>query len=302
MDQRRPLRVLIIGQQNSFGQILAANVRCWGYEAVLLSSTIAILTGKGSKGTGEELEADVLLYDLDEAFRISTLMGGRDASTLLDMNDQERWPHVRPVIALSSRSVSRLTLEQIGAVALLYKPFEMGRLQRYLRVLQRLFVASPDDGASFRATSWPAIGGTTARILVVDDDVQVAEAVQQCLVEEAGYEVVVAHDGVEALEQYLAWHPHCIVTDLIMPWMNGYQVMRCLMAGSLHTVPAFVVMSALTQFEVPLNRPYLKENVVAYVDKPFHIDHLLAAVEQALHNEPEVTATAWPNGATRRTV
>jgi len=292
MDQRRPLRVLIIGQQNSFGQILAANVRCWGYEVVLLSSTLAMLAGKGSRLAGEELEADVLLYDLDEAFRISTLMGGRDTSTLLEMNGKERWPHLRLVIALSSRSVSRFTLEQIGAVALLYKPFEMGRLQRYLRVLQRLFIASPDDEASFRATSWPAIGSTNARILVVDDDVQVAEAVQQCLVEEAGYEVVVAHDGVEALEQYLAWHPHCIVTDLIMPWMNGYQVMRCLMAGSLHTVPAFVVMSALTQFEVPLNRSYLKGNVVAYVDKPFHIDHLLAAVEQALHNVPEVTATA----------
>ena len=292
MDQRRPLRVLIIGQQNSFGQILAANVRCWGYEAVLLSSTIAMLTGKGNRGAGEELEADVLLYDLDEAFRISTLMGGRDAPTLLDMNGKKRWPHVRLVIALSSRSVSRLTLEQIEAVALLYKPFEMGRLQRYLRVLQRLFIASPDDETSFAATSWPAIGDTNARILVVDDDVQVAEAVQQCLVEEAGYEVVVAHDGVEALEQYLAWHPHCIVTDLIMPWMNGYQVMRCLMAGSLHTVPAFVVMSALTQFEVPLNRSYLKGNFVTYVDKPFHIDHLLAAVEQALYNVQEVTATA----------
>ena len=284
MDQRRPLRVLIFGQQNSFGQILAANVRCWGYEAVLLPSTIAMLTRKGDSRVGEELEADVLLYDLDEAFRISALLGGRLTPSHLDEDGQGQWPRVRLVIALSSRSVSRLTLEQIEAVALLYKPFEMGRLQRYLRVLQRLFFADPDDEASFRTISSSAIRGTNARILVVDDDVYVADAVRECLVEEAGYEVALAHDGVEALEQYLAWHPHCIITDLIMPWMNGYQVMRCLMAGSLHTVPAFVVMSALTQFEVPLNRSYLKENVVTYVDKPFHIDHLLAAVEQALHN------------------
>ena len=47
MDQCRPLRVLIIGQQDSFGQILAANIRRWGYEVVLLPSTIAMLTRGG---------------------------------------------------------------------------------------------------------------------------------------------------------------------------------------------------------------------------------------------------------------
>ncbi len=285
MDQCRPLRVLIIGQQDSFGQILAANIRRWGYEVVLLPSMMAMLTRGGSIGVGREIEADVLLYDLDEAFRIATLMGGRDTPTLLEKDDGERWPHVRLVIALSSRSVSRLTLEQIGAVALLYKPFEMGRLQRYLRVLQRLFFGDPDDETPFRTTSPTGVGGRLhARILVVDDDVHVADAVRQCLVAEAGYDVAVAHDGVEALEQYLAWHPHCIVTDLIMPWMNGYQVMRCLAAGSLYRIPAFVVMSALTEFEVPLNRSYLEGKVVTYIDKPFHIEHLLTVVQQALHD------------------
>jgi len=280
MHQRRPLRVLIIGQQNSFGQVLAANVRCWGFEAILLPSTVAMLRGNAHNGAEEDIEADVLLYDLDEAFRISTLLGGRDTPTLLRKDGQRRWPHVRLVIALSSSSVSRFTLEQIEAAALLYKPFEMRRLQRYLRVLQRLFFPGPED--ELPTISQPGLPAN-ARILVVDDDVRVADAVRQCLVEETSYEVALAHDGIEALEQYLAWRPHCIVTDLIMPWMNGYQVMRCLMAASLQTVPAFVVMSALTQLEAPPNRSYHEKHIAAYVDKPFNIDHLLAAVEQALH-------------------
>lgn len=273
MDQRRLLRVLIISQHNRFSQVLATNIRYWGYEAVELPSMMAVLTNKG-----EEIEGDVLLYDLDEALRISTFMGDT-----LERSYEELWPHVRLVIALSSRSVSRDMLEQIGAVAVLYKPFEMGRLQRYLQVLQRLFFGDLDDSTLFDVAPRPGFVGTNARILVVDDDVGVADAVRYCLVEEAGYDVAVAHDGVEALEQCLSWRPHCIVTDLIMPWMNGYQVIRCLAAASLYMMPAFVVMSALTQFEVPWNRSYLKENVVAYVDKPFHIDHLLTAVEQALH-------------------
>jgi CheY-like chemotaxis protein len=70
------------------------------------------------------------------------------------------------------------------------------------------------------------------------------------------------------------------VTDLIMPWMNGYQVMRCL-AGTLCTMPGFVVMSALNQREMPGDRSYLAGRAIEYIDKPFQLDHLLTAVERA---------------------
>ncbi len=279
VNQYRPLRVLVLGQHNSFDQILAANIRCWGYEAVVLSSTMAALGGEG-------IEGDVLLYDLDEAFRISMLMGGRDTPALpiqLAKRSGEWESRTRLTIALSSRSISRTMLEQVGAVAFLHKPFEMGRLQRYLRVLQKLLFEAPVDEASLHIDSHPDADQGNARVLVVDDDVDITDAIRQCLVEEAGYEVAVAYDGLEALEQCLTWHPHCIVTDVIMPWMNGYQVMRCLAARSHHMIPAFVVMSALTQLETPVSRSYLEDRVVAYVDKPFQIDHLLTTIEQVLH-------------------
>jgi CheY-like chemotaxis protein len=280
MHQRQQLRVLIVGQQESFGQVLAANVQRWGYEVTVLPSTMAMLPGNAQTGTNEDYDADILLYDLDEAFRISALLGGRDNLTLFHKDGPSRYPHVRLVIAFSSNSVSRFTLEQIEAVAVLYKPFEIGRLQRYLQVLQRLLSPEPDDVFPSASQLHTA---TDARILVVDDDDRVANAVRQCLVEETTYQVAIAHDGIEALEQYLTWHPHCIITDLLMPLMNGYQLMRCLEAASLHTVPAFVVMSALIRLEVPPNRSFLKDHIAAYVDKPFNIDQLLAAVEQALH-------------------
>ena len=276
MNQHRALRVLVIGQHNSFDQILAANIQCWGYEAEIISSTMAML--------GEErIEGDVLLYDLDEAFRISMLTKGRDTPTLpiyLTKGIEQWWQRVRFTIALSSHSVSRATLEQIGAIAFLHKPFEMGRLQRYLQLLQKLLLEEP---VLSNGDANPDIPEETTRILVVDDDVDIADALQQCLVEEAGYEVVVAHDGLEAVEQCLSWHPHCVVTDLIMPWMNGYQVMRCLAARPQRVLPAFVVTSALTQLEAPVSRSYLEGKTVAYVDKPFQIDYLLTTIQQVLH-------------------
>ncbi|HAE82050.1 MAG TPA: hypothetical protein DDW33_15940 [Ktedonobacter sp.] len=274
------LRVLIIGQHNSFEHVLTTNIQNWGYEAIVLPSSAL---------SGSEAEGDILLFDLDEASRIAMGMGNERTRVRVPVKEnvaplslvgnsikkyEQRWPHVRLKIALSSHSVSRSTLEQIGAVALLQTPFEMGRLQRYLQVLQRLLLE--------REAIKPL--NEKLRILVVDDDVAIASAVEQCLIFESNYEVAVAHDGLEALEQCLDWKPHCIVTDLIMPWMNGYQVMRCLNAASLHARPAFVIMSALTQLEVPWNRSYMRGNQVAYVDKPFNIDHLLSAIEQVCLN------------------
>ncbi|HLZ81863.1 MAG TPA: response regulator [Ktedonobacteraceae bacterium] len=276
MNHRREcpkLRLLIIGQQDSFGHILTTNIQNWGHDVQVLSISSTMRETRA--------EGDILLYDLDEAHNLSVLAKRAQipAKEILSLSpllgnenntDQIQWPRVRFTIALSSRSVSRSMLDQIGAVALLQKPFEMSRLQRYLHVLQRLLL-EPE-------TTQPV--GEKRRILVVDDDFAIANAVQQCLIGESGYEVAVAYDGLEALEQCLDWRPDCIVTDLIMPWMNGYQVMRCLNAVSLQNTPAFVIMSALNQFEVPWNRSYMRSNIVEYVDKPFNIDRLLSAIEQ----------------------
>jgi CheY-like chemotaxis protein len=286
--------VLIAGQEDTLDRVMATTIRNWGHESIVLPSAEFLHESEVSSAEG-----DVLVYDVDKpvhstaAFVMGKELGAasrrssasRDKSSLSSRTVPSREDHwlslvwcTRFTIALSSRSVSRTILEQMGAIALLYKPFEMGRLQRYLRVLQRLLctVAEPEVR--------PLREHEKARVLVVDDDVDVAHAIQQCLLygstQEPAYDVAVAHDGLEALEYCVDWHPHCIVTDLIMPWMNGYQVMRCLSAGLLHVVPTFVVMSALTQLEVPMESSSPHVKVVAYINKPFHIDHLLAAIHR----------------------
>lgn len=276
--QWRPLRVLIVGRQDNFSRVLATNIEHWGHEVKMLPAAVTLYDD------GQHVaEGDVLLYDLDESFRAVTM--GKDAPTVQHgllasdflQNCGRQWLRAQFIITLSSRSVSRTTLEEIGAVALLQKPFEMGRLQRYLDVLRRVIFFYTDDD---KRKGEEEGGHENIRVLVVDDDRDVAQAISQCLASEQGYEVAVAYDGLAALECCVDWQPQCIVTDLIMPWMNGYQVMRCLSAGSSRMKPAFVVMSALTQLEVPVNRSYLDGKMVAYVDKPFHIDHLLHAIKQ----------------------
>lgn len=62
-------------------------------------------------------------------------------------------------------------------------------------------------------------------VLLVEDDEQVLEMLQQMLVRE-GLEVMVARNGKEALEIIQQRHPSLVVTDLLMPEMEGIELIR----------------------------------------------------------------------------
>lgn len=291
------LKVMILGldRQDHFLSILAANLQQWGYEASVLSHSEV---DSGGSGQSVELEGDVLLYDLDMPLRRSFLFVGKtgeDTSLtgLYRIDSNNGGPRDRLIIAMSSHSVSRYTLERIGAVALLYKPFQMGRLQRYLQVFQQVLFDWPESTGN-DASAWSPVASRameaeahhssnhSARILVVEDNPRVAETIRQCLEIEPRYDIRIAHDGLNALEQCVTWRPHCIVTDLLLPYMDGYQVMRTLSATTTRKIPAFVVLSALTQRELPESHVYPHGNSVVFIDKPFQIENLLDVVEQAL--------------------
>jgi two-component system, OmpR family, alkaline phosphatase synthesis response regulator PhoP len=63
------------------------------------------------------------------------------------------------------------------------------------------------------------------RILVVDDEPDFVAVVQNNL-EKDGFEVDVAYNGVEGLEKVKTFSPDCIVLDVMMPEMDGYEVCR----------------------------------------------------------------------------
>lgn len=61
------------------------------------------------------------------------------------------------------------------------------------------------------------------RILLVDDEMEITEINKRYLLQ-AGYEVSVAHDGKEALELFKKQEIHLIITDIMMPNMDGYEL------------------------------------------------------------------------------
>lgn len=283
------------GRQDHYTRILAANVQQWGYEASILTTA---MSGGGARNG--EVEGDILVYDLDDPPYMSIVPVGKTSDEAAFIapflaNSDKEWPRVRLMIALSSRSVSRFTLEQMGAVALLYKPFEIEQLQRYLQVFQQVLLDGSDlengngAGSSQVSSASKAVREQayqdyerSVRILVVEDHPHVADTMRQCLEFEPRYDIRIAEDGLNALKECVEWQPHCIVTDLLLPYMDGFQVMRALSAAATRQLPAFVVISALTQHELPQSHVYPQGKSVVFIDKPFQIENLLDAVEQAL--------------------
>ena len=295
MQVGKRLRVLILGADGGDGHfhaILATNIRRWGHEAILLAAGEGGVSQKDQRMVG-----DILVYDMDTCLPPVVVWEDMEEEARVPAHSVgvaqwDSWPGARLVIALSSRSVSRRSLEQVGAVALLHKPFDMRYLERYLRVFQRLLTVETEERGKGREVLGHAQKAEVdqallaPRILVADDRREVTWAIHQCLIEQShrryDYEVREVHDGLELLEQCLTWHPHCVVTDLLMPWLNGYQVMRCLSDCSVQPMPAFVVISALMQHEIPVDRSYLRNQVVRYVSKPFELEALLTVIEQTL--------------------
>jgi DNA-binding response OmpR family regulator len=120
------------------------------------------------------------------------------------------------------------------------------------------------------------------RLLLVDDDTRIARSLVPVL-EHAGFTVAVARNGREALAQVERFAPHLILLDVLMPGMDGREVLRRLRERNTRTA---VIM--LTQVDGPPERiGALAEGADDYVSKPFDPLELLARIEAVLRRTGE---------------
>jgi len=115
------------------------------------------------------------------------------------------------------------------------------------------------------------------RILVVDDEMDV-RALLLATLEDAGYDVDLASDGVLALARILAHRPDLVVLDLMMPGMDGHELIAKLAA--VPSSPPIIAISG-----VPGSPPTLgplQPLVRAYLSKPFPMDFLLRTCARVL--------------------
>jgi two-component system, OmpR family, alkaline phosphatase synthesis response regulator PhoP len=133
-----------------------------------------------------------------------------------------------------------------------------------------------------------------ARILVAEDNSDLAEGIEYNLRLE-GYEVRIAENGRVAVETAKAWKPDLLLLDLMLPEMDGYQVLRQVRQGDRH-VPV-IILSARGE-EADKIRGF-KLDADQYVTKPFSIVELLERIAALLRRsarpseEPAVSRVAF---------
>lgn len=118
-----------------------------------------------------------------------------------------------------------------------------------------------------------------ARVLVVEDEEDLASLVELNL-ELAGYAVTVARDGQQALDSVRADAPDLVLLDVMMPVLDGWQVLRTLTEDRATADIPVIMLTALSE-EQDLIRGHL-QGAVRYVTKPFEMKGLLSAVSEGL--------------------
>jgi DNA-binding response OmpR family regulator len=116
-------------------------------------------------------------------------------------------------------------------------------------------------------------------VLVADDDEDILELVAFCL-ERAGYDVLRAHDGDEALQLAHETRPDLAVLDVMMPKLDGFELTRRLRSDDATSGMSIVLLTARAQ-DADVQRGF-EAGADDYIRKPFSPQELGARVEEIL--------------------
>lgn len=115
-------------------------------------------------------------------------------------------------------------------------------------------------------------------ILLADDDVNLRRVLEFQLTE-AGYKVLTAQDGAEALDVFIGNDLDCVVTDLRMPKLSGLELLEKIKAANAE-IPV-IVITAFGEVETAVTA--MKAGAFDYINKPFNRDEILLTLERALN-------------------
>ncbi|MFH0826603.1 MAG: response regulator [Candidatus Omnitrophota bacterium] len=113
------------------------------------------------------------------------------------------------------------------------------------------------------------------KLLVVDDDKEIVETLKSRLARE-GYEVAVAFDGEEALVKVKEENPDVILLDLMMPKLNGFEVLKHIRENFKDKWRPIIIISATGELDA-VKKSYSME-ADHYLSKPITMDNILRGI------------------------
>ncbi|WP_319469502.1 response regulator [uncultured Pseudodesulfovibrio sp.] len=247
-SEDRPARILVVDDSKSVRFALQTNLVEAGFEVVLGVD--------GEDGLKRALHGDfdLIVTDVD--------MPKMDGIELCSRLKAEfKTSHI-PIIVLSTRDSDKQVEDgfRVGADAYLSKAGDMqeniGRIRDVLQA--RSFL-------------------TGSRILVADDSSSIRLFLKAELSNE-GFIVETVADGKQALERVPDFKPDLIISDLMMPEMDGSDLCRALKKDERFSRIPVIIMSTLS--DKPLMRRLMREGAATFLVKPFSVAQLSIVIEE----------------------
>ncbi len=216
----------------------------------------------------------------ENAARMRTVVVVRSAQQRIVVHVDEVLGNQEVVVKNLGPQLSRLpglagmTLLASGAVTLIYNPVALATL--YGESARTVSQGAMRGGAALApAGAQPAPVQVAPLVLVVDDSLTVRRVTQRMLVRE-GYRVKLAKDGLDALERLAEEVPSIVLSDIEMPRMDGFDLVRNIRADARwRSLPVIMITSRIAQ----KHREHAAElGVDHYLGKPYSEEDLLALV------------------------
>ncbi len=119
----------------------------------------------------------------------------------------------------------------------------------------------------------------TQTIVIAEDEAQIANLVKYKL-EKSGYRVLWGENGRLALDLIVQNHPDLVILDVMMPVMDGYEVLRAMKADpTMQSIP--VIMLTARGLEQDILKGF-DNGAVDYIVKPFSVTELAARIKSNL--------------------
>lgn len=134
---------------------------------------------------------------------------------------------------------------------------------------------------------------TKQKILIVDDDENIAELISLYLMKEC-FDTMMVHDGEEALHAFETYSPNLVLLDLMLPGIDGYQVCREIRAKS--NTPIIMLSAKGEVFDKVLG---LELGADDYIIKPFDSKEMVARVKAVLRRYQPVKTEAPKTNKTK---
>jgi CheY-like chemotaxis protein len=164
-------------------------------------------------------------------------------------------------------------------------PFDMETMEMLARItgLQIIPVIAPRreirDAISRHYLKSSGRSDSSDAILVVEDSAPVASLIQAAL-SGAGYAVLVGNDGLEGLKLALSGRPRLIITDSVMPRMDGFGLFRALKANPMTSeIPVIMLTSKASSDE---EQKALESGFIDFIPKPVQPVRVVSRVKRVL--------------------